>query len=169
MRKILTLCVVHNPFDPAQGKSSKVLLGMKKRGFGAGKWNGFGGKINEGETIEDAAKRELSEETGLLANKLYKVGILDFSWQDKPLDSRGEPEILEVHIFKTDKFEGKPIESEEMRPVWFHVDDIPFDQMWADDKHWMHLLLADKKFKGKFVFDDLNNIVEHELNEVREV
>ena len=167
---------MHNPFDSAsldktldkQGKSPQVLLGMKKRGFGEGKWNGLGGKVDPGEDIEVAAKRELLEETGLVANELYKVGTLDFSWQDKPLDSHGKPEILEVHIFKTDKFEGKPIESEEMRPAWFHVNDIPFDQMWADDKHWMHLLLADKKFRGRFIFDDSNNVIDHEITEIRE-
>lgn len=47
--KLLTLVLVVQP--------GKVLLGMKKRGFGAGKWNGFGGKVNPGETIEDAARR----------------------------------------------------------------------------------------------------------------
>ncbi|XP_078221898.1 uncharacterized protein LOC118150622 [Callithrix jacchus] len=35
----------------------QVLLGMKKRGFGAGRWNGFGGKVQEGETTEEGAKR----------------------------------------------------------------------------------------------------------------
>ena len=39
-----------------------MLLGMKKRGFGTGKWNGFGGKVEVGETVADAAQRELEEE-----------------------------------------------------------------------------------------------------------
>jgi 8-oxo-dGTP diphosphatase / 2-hydroxy-dATP diphosphatase len=34
-----------------------VLLGMKKRGFGAGKYNGFGGKIEENESNLDGAIR----------------------------------------------------------------------------------------------------------------
>lgn len=37
--------------------AGKILLGMKKRGFGAGRWNGFGGKVHPGESIEAAAKR----------------------------------------------------------------------------------------------------------------
>ena len=47
--KLLTLLFVLTP--------GKVLLGMKKRGFGKGRWNGFGGKVQEGETIEDGAIR----------------------------------------------------------------------------------------------------------------
>ena len=38
-------------------KGKQVLLGMKKRGFGKGKWNGFGGKVQDGEEILDAARR----------------------------------------------------------------------------------------------------------------
>ena len=36
---------------------SRILLGLKKRGFGCGRWNGFGGKVEAGETIAEAAKR----------------------------------------------------------------------------------------------------------------
>jgi len=126
-----------------------------------GKWNGFGGKVNSGETIEDATLRELYEETGLVAQSLNKIGTLDFQWQ-------GKPDILEVHIFKTDKFHGNPTESEEMRPAWFHIDNIPFDDMWQDDKHWMPRLIFDQKFKGRFLFDDANSILDFELNDAKE-
>ena len=129
---------------------------MKKRGFGAGKWNGFGGKLNQGESIENAAKRELWEEVGVTVDKLKKIGILDFSWQ-------GKTEILETHIFKVTQFRGSPVESEEMRPEWFHVNDIPFSVMWPDDILWMPMFIFDQKFKGKFIFDNDNNIIDHEL------
>ncbi|OGN10469.1 MAG: hypothetical protein A3J46_06390 [Candidatus Yanofskybacteria bacterium RIFCSPHIGHO2_02_FULL_41_11] len=151
MRKVLTLCIIH--------QHPRVLLGVKKRGFGVGKYNGFGGKLNEGETIEEAAKREIKEETGLTVNNLYKLGTVDFRWQ-------GKPEIMEVHVFKANQYEGEPSESEEMKPEWFHVDKIPFDKMWQDDKHWFPLFLSDKKFIGKFLFDEKDNIIEHELNEI---
>ncbi len=150
MKKILTLCIIQ--------KDEQVLLGLKKRGFGAGRWNGFGGKVHDGETIEEAAKRELLEEAGIVVEDLEKVGILDFSWH-------GKPEILEVHIFKARDFKGEPAESEEMKPQWFAVSQIPFDKMWPDDKYWFPLFLAGKKFRGKFLFDESDNVLEYSLFE----
>ena len=140
----------------------KVLLGMKKRGFGAGRWNGFGGKVEQGETIESAAKRELKEEVGINAEIIEKVGLIDFEFQ-------GNPEILEVHIFKANNFLGSPIESDEMKPEWFNVNEIPFSQMWPDDTYWMPLFLAGKKFKGKFLFGKDDIVLEKELFEVKEI
>ena len=148
IKKILTLCIVH--------QQTKVLLGLKKRGFGMGRWNGFGGKIHDGETIEEAAHRELTEEAGIVAFDLNKLGILEFSWE-------GKPEILEVHIFKALDFKGEPAETEEMKPQWFDVSEIPFDKMWPDDKYWFPLFLADKKFNGRFLFDESDNVLEHSL------
>ena len=58
MRKILTLCLVYQP--------PKILLGMKKRGFGVGRWNGFGGKVKDGETVKQTVKREMEEEVGIV-------------------------------------------------------------------------------------------------------
>lgn len=151
MNKILTLCIIH--------QHPKVLLGMKKRGFGVGRWNGFGGKVTDGESIEEAAKREIKEESNIEVDGLDKVGIIEFEFQ-------GNPEILEVHIFKSDSFSGEILESEEMKPEWFHVDEIPYDSMWPDDMHWVPLFLADKKFKGKFLFGEADSILEHHLIEV---
>ena len=129
---------------------------MKKRGFGAGRWNGFGGKVELGETIEDATKREVWEEAGIRVADVKKVGHIEFEFI-------GQPEILEVNVFRADKFEGEPTESEEMKPQWFHVDEIPFDQMWPDDKYWLSLFLAGKKFKGKFLFKDQDRILDYKL------
>ncbi len=154
MKKLLTLCIIH--------QHPKVLLGMKKRGFGAGRWNGFGGKVSFEETIEDAAKREIREESGVEVKNLNKVGIIEFEF-------KGNPEILEVHIFKSDNFSGEPIESEEMKPQWFHVNEIPFDDMWPDDKYWLPLFLNGKKFKGKFLFGESDVVLEQELTEVEEI
>jgi len=150
-RKLMTLVVIH--------QHPRVLLGMKKRGFGAGKWNGFGGKVLEGETIHQAAQRELAEECGLTATDLDERGTLDFRFTDKP------GEVLEVHFFRTTAFTGQPVESEEMEPRWFHLDEIPFDRMWTDDPLWMPLFFAGKKFTGSFLFDG-DRIIEHTLQTV---
>ena len=138
MKKLLTLCIIQ--------QNNKILLGMKKRGFGAGRWNGFGGKVEQGESLEDAARRELREEVGLEAIDLTEKGVVDFEFEN-------DPKILEVHIFLITKFKGNPQETEEMKPQWFDIVSIPFEQMWSDDIHWMPILLSGKKFKGKFLFD----------------
>lgn len=152
MKKILTLCIIH--------QHPRVLLGMKKRGFGQGKWNGFGGKVSPGETIEAAAAREVREEAGIDVEDLEKVGIIDFAFQ-------GNQGILEVHVFRAERFSGEPVETEEMRPQWFGVDEIPFGEMWSDDILWFPLLLGRKKFKGSFLFDQAHAIIAQELAEVR--
>jgi 8-oxo-dGTP diphosphatase/2-hydroxy-dATP diphosphatase len=154
MKKLLTLCIIY--------QHPRILLGMKKRGFGAGRWNGFGGKVAISETIEAAAKRELQEEAGIETKCLDKIGIIDFEF-------KGNPEILQVHIFKSDSFSGEPTESEEMKPQWFNIDEIPFKEMWPDDIYWLPLLLAGKKFKGKFLFGENDVILEQELSEVKEI
>lgn len=137
---------------------NRILLGIKKRGFGAGKFNGFGGKVKEGESLENAAQRELQEEVGITAEDLRKRGILHFRFA-------GEEETLEVHVFSASHFEGEPGESEEMRPEWFQRDKIPFDKMWLDDRYWIPLLLAEKNFQGYFLFRGHNEILSHHVIE----
>lgn len=153
-KKILTLCLVH--------QHPRVLLGMKKRGFGAGRWNGFGGKVQSGEDIEVAAKRELLEEAGISVSSIEAMGVIDFEF-------KGNPEILEVHIFRAGDFTGTIIETEEMKPQWFDVDSIPFAAMWPDDAHWFPLFLDNKKFRGKFLFGEGDAILEMRLHEVKEI
>lgn len=151
-RKILTLCLLRN--------GEQVLLGMKKRGFGEGRWNGFGGKVQEGETIEEAAAREVLEECGLIVKNLEKFGQLDFEFHN----NRGE--ILEVHLYKSVNFEGELQESDEMLPQWFEVTEIPFAEMWPDDIHWFPLFLEGKKFSGRFLFGDDDIVLEQKLAEI---
>jgi ADP-ribose pyrophosphatase YjhB (NUDIX family) len=131
-------------------KDGNVLLGMKKRGFGQGKWNGFGGKLNEGEDIKSAVTREIKEEADVdvLHEDLQEAGTLEFCFQNNPdWDNR-------CHIFTAVKWSGEPSESEEMRPQWYEANRLPFELMWIDDSHWVPLVLAGKKIKGRFLFDD---------------
>jgi 8-oxo-dGTP diphosphatase/2-hydroxy-dATP diphosphatase len=140
-----------------------LLLGMKRRGFGIDKWNGFGGKVESDETIEDAARRELLEESGITATVMEKMGIMEFEF-------RGQEEVLQVHVFHVKEFIGEPRASEEMLPVWFHKNNIPYSKMWLDDQFWLRLLMWGKKFTGKFVFDaDGTNIVDMNLQTIDEL
>lgn len=155
MKTVMTLCFIQ--------KGQNVLLGMKKRGFGKGKWNGFGGKVKENESIEDAALRELKEEVDISVKEMTKQGILEFEFNENPGN------IFEVHIFKTEEFEGVPKESEEMRPQWFSVNNLPLKEMWLDDKYWFPLFFNEKKFLGNFLFEGDDNIIKYTLNEVEEI
>src|SRR3989344_4607404 len=120
-----------------------ILLGQKKRGFGAGRWNGFGGKVEPGETMRAAAQREVQEECGLQVSNLVQRGQLAFTFAHDPL-------VLDVHIFSAEEFTGEPHETEEMKPRWFAIADIPYDTMWTDDRHWLPLFLQGKSFVGQF-------------------
>ena len=145
-------------------QDDKILLGMKKRGFGAGRWNGFGGKVNDSETIEESAKRETKEEIGVELLDLEKIAILEFSWQSKV-------DICEVHLFKSTKFSGEPVESEEMRPEWFDQNKIPFSKMWSDDIYWFTTFLKGQKFTAKFLFDKplSDKVVEYDIKKVNKL
>ncbi len=155
MRKLLTLCLVV--------KDGHILLGMKKRGFGAGRWNGFGGKVKEGESIEEGAKREMQEECAVVIEEMEKVGIHEFRFEKNP------KEILEVHVFRVDAFSGEPRETEEMRPQWFAFDDIPYDDMWADDRYWIPIFLGGKKFRTKFLFGENDTLLEKDILVVEKI
>ena len=139
-------------------RDNEVLLGMKKRGLGVGKWNGFGGKLCADETLTQCAVRELYEESNLICKEedLDQIGILVFEFI-------GEDLILEVNIFRTSVFDGTPQESEEMNPKWFLTENIPFSCMWADDVLWYPLMLRNNLFFGFFKFHGHDNMVSNDL------
>jgi 8-oxo-dGTP diphosphatase/2-hydroxy-dATP diphosphatase len=117
----------------------EILLGMKKYGFGIGKWGGFGGKLELGETIEQAAIRELWEECGVVAKSLQRLGYMVFNMLETG-------SIMRFHVYVTWDFENEAAESEEMKPMWYREDEIPFRSMWADDEYWFPYLLQEKPF-----------------------
>lgn len=116
----------------------------KKRGLGAGKINGPGGKIEANETPLECAIRETEEELKVLALRPKKMGELHFAMSDVP-------DIL-CHVYLARDFQGHPTETVEGNPLWFKLDDIPYHRMWNDDIHWMPYLLEDRTFQGRFVF-----------------
>ncbi|MDR2828320.1 MAG: 8-oxo-dGTP diphosphatase [Acholeplasmatales bacterium] len=124
-------------------KDKSILLGMKKRGFGKGKYNGFGGKLEKNETILQAALREAYEESTLVPTAYYKAAIISFY---KPYNMR-------VHLYICTKWENTEKETEEMLPKWFSFEKIPYDTMWDDDKYWLPLVLDGKRVRAKFIFN----------------
>ena len=153
--KLTTLCLLL--------KDDEILLAVKKRGFGVGKLNGIGGKVDQGESIIEAAARELKEEVGVTADleHLESIGDIKFYFKNKPDWDQ------HMHMFFVKSWEGEPAESEEMRPEWHKQQSIPFDRMWADDKHWIPLALSGKKIKGEFHFnEDGSDFDKFEIKEV---
>lgn len=131
--------------------NEELLLAMKKRGFGMGKWNGVGGKIDfeKGDkNIVDAARRETEEEIGIKIKELEKVAVLNFTFPYKKDWNQS------VHVFLAKSWEGEPKESEEMAPKWFKVPEIPYDEMWDDDKFWLPYILKGEKLKADFIFKE---------------
>lgn len=133
MKQITTLSIIED--------GERVLLAMKKRGFGEGWWNGYGGKVHEGESIEAAMIRELKEESGILASEYKKRAVIQFAFR------RADKEV-EMHVFEISKYDGEPVETEEMAPRWFLKNEIPYNEMWPADRNWMPLF-----FEGQVVFD----------------
>ena len=126
-------------------RHGEVLLGFKKTGFGAGKIIEMGGKIEPGETPEDAARRELHEEAGLHARSIEPRGevILQF---------RGRPEWdMHVHVFTTHDWTGEPGESDEVTPQWHRQDALPYSEMWSDAPHWLPDVLEGRRVALRFV------------------
>lgn len=123
----------------------KILLIRKKRGLGAGKINGPGGRIEKGETALQSAIRETQEEIHVTPVGPRFAGELFFQFID---DFK-----IHVTVFRADAFKGQPRETEEAVPLWVATGNIPYAEMWQDDAYWLPLLVAGKKFHGWFVFD----------------
>ena len=126
-------------------REGQILLIHKKRGLGAGKLNGPGGRLEKGETSLAAAIRETQEEICVTPSGIQAAGELLFQFVDG----------FSIHgyVFTATGFEGEPRETDEAIPIWIPADALPYHRMWADDRVWMPLLLQSKKFIGRFLFD----------------
>lgn len=126
-------------------RDEHVLLIRKKRGLGAGKINGPGGRLEPGELPLACAIREVQEELCVTPTDIEERGELAFQFVDGY--------SLNVHVFVAYGYEGEAQETDEAAPLWTALTDIPFDEMWADDRIWFPLLLAGTRFGGRFLFD----------------
>lgn len=146
-------------------REDQVLLAMKKRGFGVGKWNGVGGKLEPGESVEQALVRECQEEIDVTPTTWKQIAELDFI-QDADTDT---PWHMYVYAYICTQWEGEPVETEEMMPKWFEIDKIPYGAMWDDDEFWLPQALAGQKILGKFTFDIDDKMLTHDIKEVEEL
>lgn len=146
--KPTTLCLIIND-------KHEILLGRKKRGFGAGKYNGFGGKKQDEETFRECAVREVFEEVSLVVKPedLIPVGIMNFQFPYEEALNH----LNYTYIIKN--YEGLPMESEEMEPHWFAFEDIPFETMWKGDDTWIPEVLQGKLLHTLLIFGKDNDEV----------
>jgi len=156
--RIQTVCFILRGKRVLLGKQKDTPTKQFKRGVGY--WNGLGGHVEDGETIEAAACREPLEEAKVKVLGLYKAGVMHFHFPDG--------EYCQVHIFGADGCEGEPQETDEMEPRWFPVDQIPYDQMWPADRRWLPTFLAGKQFVGRVEFGPNKEINSFQLEVIGE-
>ena len=144
-------------------KENKILLARKKRGFGFGKWNGIGGKVEENETPEEAMIRETQEEISVTPMEYDKIGIIKFVEYIKE-----ELTTNYMHLYTTTKWKNTPRESEEMQPQWFSIEHLPWNEMFDDDKYWLPLVLDGKKLNAYFQYDKNWNLLKYKVEEQKD-
>jgi len=146
IRTVMTLCLLR--------KDNNLLMGLKKLRWGAGNYNGFGGKLEPGETLEECIVREVKEESGLNLLKFEKRGFMSFELDDN---------INEVHIYEGMSWSGDPIETEEMAPIWLEIDNLPYDKMWSSDKTWHPYFFKREQFEGWVFFDKNHQVLDYKI------
>ena len=142
-------------------RGEQLLLGMKRRGFGQGLFNGIGGKVESGEDILEAATRECMEEIQVRPHRLNPIAKLSF------INQRYADNL--VFAFSCDQWAGTPSTSEEMIPKWFNLSDIPYDKMWEGDSYWLPRVLANEKIAGVFYFDNQDRLLDYHIATLLEV
>ncbi len=142
------------------GTITDVCLAMKKRGFGLGRWNGAGGKPHTGESVEECVRRETQEEIGVVVRDVEKVGEITFRFAFTP-----DFDQL-VHVYLSENWEGELLESEEMAPKWWKVEEIPYTSMWPDDIFWLPKVLAGEKITASFTFGEKDIILEQKVEKI---
>ncbi|HET9895766.1 MAG TPA: 8-oxo-dGTP diphosphatase [Streptosporangiaceae bacterium] len=145
------LCLIIRPGARKEAsEGAEVLLGYKKTGFGAGRWVGLGGHIEDGEKPANAAVREVSEESSLVVppDSLSHMASLTFVFPARPAwDQTAE-------VFVTSQYSGQPAESDELIPRWFSASALPFDGMWDDARYWLPVVLSDRRVIATITFAD---------------
>lgn len=143
-------------------KDNEVILGLRKKvslGLGENLIAGIGGKIGdeeglEDETPEEALKREVKEEIKVEITKFRKMGRVKFIFPHKPKWNQ------DVLVYVVDEWEGEPKETDPIKPMIYGINQIPFDQMWDDNKYWVPLVLKGEQVNAIFLFDENTKVKE---------
>ena len=111
----------------------------KKNDMNKDKWLGVGGKLEEGESPFDCARREIKEETGLTVGKLRYHGIITFV-----SDLYGTEYM---HLFSATEYEGEiDYDCDEGRLEWVKKEEVPALPIWEGDKIFFKLMESEERF-----------------------
>lgn len=150
--KLATLCYVIDK----QTNSTLMLHRVKKENdYHEGKWNGLGGKFEQGESPEECAIREIEEECGLKVKSVTMKGFITFPLFDGKED-------WYVFLFTADEFDGTLIDSPEGNLAWIKNDELTELNLWDGDKVFIPWLFQNKFFSAKFNYED-GKYVSHEV------
>ena len=140
-------------------RDNQVLLGLKKSGFGKGNWLGIGGKVEEGETLEETVVREMLEEIKAKPLCIKRIATLNFyfPYVDEPYKWNQQ-----VCAFTARKWVGDISETSEIRPQWFEIKEIPLDSMWDDAQYWLPRVLQGESLIADLLFDVNKKVKEYE-------
>ena len=123
----------------------RILLMRKKRGLGAWKINGPGGRLEPGEAPLAGAIREFREEVGAIPRGISWAGRNRFQFVDGY--------STDVHVFRASRFDGTPVETDEGVPFLCDLGTLPWDHMWTDDALWLPHLLEGRAFSGRWLLE----------------
>lgn len=138
--KLATLCYVME-----KNKTLMLYRNKKENDYHEGKWNGLGGKLEQGETPEECAVREVFEESGLKVTNPLLKGLITF-----PMFDGVDDWYVWVYVFEG--FEGKLIDSPEGHLEWIDNEKLTELNLWGGDKIFIPWLFEDKCFSAKFVY-----------------
>ena len=138
-------------------KDDKILLCMKKRGFWEWKYNWAWGKVEWWETILEWARRELEEETGVKASKekFENRWLFHYLFENRPDWDQ------DVTLFVVKDYNWEIFETEEMKPEWFEIENIPYNKMWEDDVIWLPRIINWESVEYTFRFNEDGKIIEY--------
>jgi len=128
-----TLCYLER-----DGKYLMLHRVKKEKDINKDKWIGVGGGFEDKESPEDCAKREIFEETGLVAGKLEFRAIVTF------VTDKYETEYM--HLFTTEDFSGEMTECDEGELVWVPKEEVEKLPIWEGDRIFFRLLDEERPF-----------------------
>lgn len=137
-------------------KKGHVHGGGKSLDAGDGNWNGAGGKLLLGETIEQTAIREVKEEFCVKAETadLIHTATIEFFWNG----NQGKQCDMQVYFYFLEVWQGEPSETLEMgKPQFFEITDIPYQEMLPADRLFLPDIFLGKFISGKVWFPSKND------------